>query len=206
MVFPSGVAFSSKGAPVNDIIGQTTSHNVALNGLLGATTYNYRVYSRDAAGNRAISANATFTTAADATGPVVSANAPSGATPNTVTVGWTTNEVSDSQVGYGLTTAYGNTTALDTSSVTAHSVLVTGLTVSTTYHYRVLSRDSAGNLTTSGDGTFATSDAGGSGAVTVSDAGDDNNKRCGAGSAIALLTMGLMLSFLRERSHRNKAN
>ena len=183
-----------------------TSHSVALSGLTGATTYNYRVYSRDAAGNRAMSANGTFTTAADTTAPVVSANTASGATPTTVTVGWTTDEVSDSQVEYGLTTAYGSTTTLDTSRVTAHSVLVSGLTASTTYHYRVLSRDGSGNLATGIDGTFATSNAGGNGGTggpTVS--GNDDNKRCGAGSAIALLAMGLMLSFLLQGSRRNKA-
>ena len=183
-----------------------TSHSVALSSLIGSTTYNYRVYSRDAAGNRAISANATFTTAADATGPVVSVNTASGATPTAVTVNWTTDEASDSQVEYGLTTAYGSTTTLDTSRVTAHSVLVSGLTVSTTYHYRVLSRDSAGNLTTSSDGTFATSDAGGNGGTGGQTMpGDDDDKRCGAGSAIALLAMGLMLSFLLQGARRNKA-
>ncbi len=188
-----------------------TAHSVVLSNLLGSTTYNYRVFSRDAAGNRAISANATFTTAADTTAPVVTATTPSGATPTTVTVGWTTDEVSDSQVEYGLTSAYGSTTMLDTSMVTAHSVLVSGLTVSTTYHYRVLSRDSAGNLTTGSDGTFATSDAagvGGSGGLVVSVSGDDDKKRCGAGSgtAITLLGMALMLSFLVQVSRRSRAS
>ena len=184
-----------------------TSHSAVVSGLMGATTYNYRVYSRDAAGNRAISANATFTTAADTTAPVVSATTPSGATPTTVTVGWTTDEASDSQVEYGLTTAYGSTTMLDSSRVTAHSVLVSGLTVSTTYHYRVLSRDIAGNLTTGSDGTFATSDAGGgSGTGGVTGSGDDESKRCGSGSGIALLAMGLMLSFLLQGARRSKAS
>ncbi len=40
--------------------------------------------------------------------------------------------------------------------VTAHSQALSGLTASTLYHFRVKSRDAAGNLATSADGTFTT--------------------------------------------------
>jgi hypothetical protein len=73
-----------------------------------------------------------------------------------VTIGWTTNEASDTQVEYGTTAAYGSSTTLNTSLVTSHSVGLSGLAASTTYHYRVKSRDVAGNMQTSGDFTFAT--------------------------------------------------
>src|SRR5206468_1313445 len=72
------------------------------------------------------------------------------------TVTWTTNETSDSQVDYGPTTAYGSSSALNASLVTAHTVSLTGLTGSTLYHFRVRSRDAATNLATSGDFTFTT--------------------------------------------------
>lgn len=39
-----------------------TSHSVSLSGLISGTTYNYRVRSRDAAGNLQVSGNFTFTT------------------------------------------------------------------------------------------------------------------------------------------------
>src|SRR5439155_9261119 len=45
---------------------------------------------------------------------------------------------------------------LDSRLLTAHSVTLSGLTPSTTYHYRVLSTDAAGNPATSGDFTFTT--------------------------------------------------
>src|SRR4029450_10301370 len=45
---------------------------------------------------------------------------------------------------------------LDANHVTSHSVAVSGLSPSTTYHYRVKSKDAAGNLATSGDLTFTT--------------------------------------------------
>src|SRR6185295_11582590 len=75
---------------------------------------------------------------------------------NTATIGWTTNEASDTQAEYGTSTGYGSATALNTSMVTAHSAFISGLASSTLYHYRVKSRDAAGNLAVSGDFTFTT--------------------------------------------------
>ena len=77
------------------------------------------------------------------------------------TITWTTNLSGDSQVEYGTTTAYGSSTNLDTTMVTSHSQQITGLSPSTLYHFRVNSRDAAGNLATSGDFTFTTSATGG---------------------------------------------
>src|SRR5207237_4747106 len=67
-----------------------------------------------------------------------------------------TNAASDSRVDYGPTTAYSSSTPLNASLLTAHAVTLTGLLATTTYHYRVKSRDSAGNLATSGDFTLTT--------------------------------------------------
>src|SRR6185436_10340311 len=66
------------------------------------------------------------------------------------------NEAADTQVKYGTTISYGSSSTLNTALVTSHSVSLSGLAASTTYHYRVKSRDAAGNLQTSGDFTFAT--------------------------------------------------
>ena len=83
----------------------------------------------------------------------VSAGEPAAA--NT-TVSWATDEAATSQVEYGLTTAYGSATALDATLVTGHAQLLTGLSANTVYHYRVLSRDAAGNLATGTDATYTT--------------------------------------------------
>ena len=131
-----------------------TSHSAALSGLTASTLYHYRVKSRDAAGNLATSSDFTFTTAADTTAPVISGTAVSLITQSGATIGWTTNEASDSQVDYGTTASYGSSTTLNTSLVTSHSAALSGLTPSTLYHYRVKSRDAAGNLATSSDLTF----------------------------------------------------
>jgi len=69
---------------------------------------------------------------------------------------WTTNESATSQVEYGATTDYGATTTLKESLVTNHTVAVSGLKASTAYHFRVKSKDGAGNEAVSGDYTFTT--------------------------------------------------
>jgi len=137
-----------------------TSHTVDLTGLSPSTLYHYRVKSKDPSNNLAMSSDATFTTSAasDVTPPNISGVGTSNTTSTSVSINWTTNEAGDSQVEYGPTTAYENgSTTLNTSLVTSHSVGLTGLIASTTYHYRVKSRDGAGNLATGSDSNFTTS-------------------------------------------------
>jgi purple acid phosphatase-like protein len=134
------------------------SHGVAFGGLSSATLYHYRVRSKDAAGNQGVSGDFSFTTqtGADTTPPVISGVSASSVTTTSSTIGWTTNEASDTQVEYGTTTAYGSSTGLNASLVASHTAFVSALTSSTLYHYRVKSKDAAGNLSVSGDFTFTT--------------------------------------------------
>ncbi|MBI5748392.1 MAG: fibronectin type III domain-containing protein, partial [Nitrospinae bacterium] len=55
---------------------------------------------------------------------------------NSATITWTTDQPSDSLVEYGETTLYGQLLA-DSTLTTNHSVTLTGLTMGTTYHFRV---------------------------------------------------------------------
>ena len=115
---------------------------------------------RDAAGNTAASTAVGVTVAnVDTTPPLFSSITVSSIGPNSTAITWTTNEPSDSQVEYGLTTAYGSLTALGPPLVTAHSQTLTGLAPATFYHYRVRSRDGAGNLAVSADFTLTTASA-----------------------------------------------
>ncbi len=136
------------------------SHSVDLSGLTASTIYHYRVKSADTAGNLRTSSDRTFTTNAivDTTPPTVSSISSGSIAQDSATVTWTTNEVSDTQVEYGLTSSYGSTSSLDVSLVSSHSVDLSGLATSTTYHYRVKSRDASGNLRNSLDHTFTTLD------------------------------------------------
>jgi hypothetical protein len=134
-----------------------TSHSQTLSGLSVSTVYHYRVKSRDPSNNLATSGDFTFTTTTpDTTPPVISAVQATSIGSTAATITWTTNEIADTQVDYGTTTAYGSSTTLDTTAVTSHSQTLNGLSSSTLYHYRVKSRDPSSNLSTSGDFTFTT--------------------------------------------------
>jgi hypothetical protein len=145
-----------------DTSPRVTSHSVSISGLSAATTYHFRLNSKDAATNLGQSSDQTFTTSAapDTTAPVIS-NVVATPSETSVVITWDTNENASSIVDYGPTNSYGTSTAeTDTSPrVTSHSVTITGLTASTTYHYRVKSNDASSNLATGSDGTFTTSAA-----------------------------------------------
>lgn len=93
----------------------------------------------------------------DATAPVITSGpSVTGIGSTSATVVWTTNELSNSWVYYGLNTAYSDTMRNE-SDVASHSVGLSGLTASTTYHYKVSSTDPMNNGPTySGDNTFTT--------------------------------------------------
>jgi chitodextrinase len=95
-------------------------------------------------------------TPTDTTPPTLSGITAGSVTTSGATVSWTTNEPSDTQVDYGTTLSYGNSTTLNSSLVTSHSQTLSSLSPDTLYHYRVRSRDAAGNLAVSSDYTFTT--------------------------------------------------
>jgi hypothetical protein len=82
------------------------------------------------------------------------------------TVTWKTYENADSQIIYGVAGGYYplQSAVQDSGPGTvSHSVPLTGLTPGTTYHYRINSRDSAGNLASLADATFTTTGSHGGG-------------------------------------------
>jgi len=97
----------------------------------------------------------------DETPPVISQVSSGNVSSTSAAISWNTDEASDSQAEYGLTASYGNSSPLEVSRVTNHSINISGLSPNTLYHYRVKSRDAAGNLAVSGDFTFVTSASGG---------------------------------------------
>ena len=97
-----------------------------------------------------------FNSTPDTTPPTLSAITSSVLISSTGTITWTTNEGSSSQVQYGTSSSYGLTSTLNSTLDTSHSVTLNGLTGNTTYHYRVVSTDAAGNQSVSADLTFTT--------------------------------------------------
>ena len=74
----------------------------------------------------------------------------------TATIDWITSVAADSQVDYGVTSSYGQSSSV-AGLVTSHNVTLTGLSANTTYHFRVRSTDVNGNIGVAGDFTFTTS-------------------------------------------------
>jgi hypothetical protein len=92
-------------------------------------------------------------------GPLISSVSSGNITSSTATITWVTDTLSDTQLDYGTTQAYGQSSALDPTQVTLHTVNLSALLPATLYHFRMKSRDNNGNLTVSGDFTFSTETA-----------------------------------------------
>ncbi len=90
--------------------------------------------------------------------PVISNVAASNVTNSGAVITWQTDQGATSQVDYGTSTSYGNSTALDTNLVTSHSQTLTGLLPKTPYNFRVKSNNTNGDSTSS-NYTFTTSGA-----------------------------------------------
>ena len=121
-----------------------------------AGTHVVSAVARDAAGNSATSAAVSVVVAPqDGTPPVISSIAVSSITSTGATVAWTTNEPTIALVDYGLTSSY-SLRRLYWPARTSFTAVLSGLLPGTTYHFRVRSRDAAGNWTASTDRTFAT--------------------------------------------------
>ncbi len=126
------------------------SHATTLSGLAPNTLYHYRITSSDEVGNLAISPDNTFTTeisggAGVGSGSVgVSAVISSIETAevnfNSATIAWQTDLPSDSQVEYGDSSLFGQSTTLNSTLSTSHSVTITGLSPNTNYYFRVKSK------------------------------------------------------------------
>jgi len=133
------------------------SHFVTITGLEQGAEYFYRVVSRDAAGNEAASGAQTFTAKGrpDTMPPALADISVAGITDRSAIIRWTTDESASSVVEYGQTADHG-LTARGAGGVRSHRVTLSGLEQETGYHYRVVSRDAAGNEAVSADLTFVT--------------------------------------------------
>ena len=140
------------------ILGSTLSVSAPSPQAVGGTVYEFVGWSDGGAQTHTLVANASDPYLASyqvrAGGPVITqVSAREG--PGRVTITWTTDVPSDSQVRYGPTTSYGGSTPVDRTLVTNHSVTITGLARKTQYFFQVLSRDQVGSLS-SAAGSFRT--------------------------------------------------
>ncbi|MGB5105839.1 MAG: hypothetical protein WBP29_15255 [Candidatus Zixiibacteriota bacterium] len=139
---------------------QTANSAYSASGLTAASTFYWRARAQNGCGWGSWSASRSLMTSApDVTAPTFSAVTASNIGDNSALIIWLTNESSSTQINYGTTTSYGSTSTLNSTLVTSHSQTLLGLSPTTTYHYRVRSRDAAGNEAVSGDYTFTTTEA-----------------------------------------------
>jgi hypothetical protein len=90
------------------------------------------------------------------TPPVISGVSASAITSNSTTITWTTDQPSDSYLNYGATSSYGQGGLYSPALTTLHSVTLSGLAASTTYHYQVESHNAMGSVAYSTDYTLTT--------------------------------------------------
>lgn len=120
-------------------------------------TYYFAVTAYNSAGTESAYSNeGAKTVVTDVTAPVISGVYAGNITTDSVAINWMTNELSTSQVEYGLTASYGYSSALNSTETVTHVQALTGLASATVYNFRVISRDSSGNQSVSGNYTFTT--------------------------------------------------
>ena len=145
-----------------------TAHSVKLNSLAPATKYQFQIVTQDAYGNKASSDTQSFQTVIDTSPPVISnmksevsiITDPNGGTSAQAIVSWSTDESASSQVKYAMgvvaNDAYPLSTDEEPGLTTSHVMILSNLQPSATYHLRLLSKDSSGNLGSSDDYTILT--------------------------------------------------
>ncbi|HYS07138.1 MAG TPA: LamG-like jellyroll fold domain-containing protein [Myxococcales bacterium] len=121
-----------------------TAHTVTVGGLQPQTTYNFRVRSRDAAGNERLGSNGTFTTASlvDTTPPSVPTGVATRALSSSqIAVTWAASTDNLAVAGYRV---FRDGVQIATAPGTSWSDA--GLAVATSYTYAVAAFDPAGNV------------------------------------------------------------
>jgi hypothetical protein len=127
----------------------STIGSLRLKGLLPKTTYDFTITCRDHQRDALVTPNVAvhtggFTTpSADTALPVISQRQVISVYQNRVVLGWETNEPAMTQVDYGI----GNysTSYVDSILTRKHTVVLTHLSPSTNYQYRIASQDKFGN-------------------------------------------------------------
>lgn len=125
-------------------ISLTSTHTQILANLVPATTYHYRLLSRDASGNLATSGDNTFTTTAlpqtiNSEALTIFGINVETPTSTSAIISWQTNKAASSQVAYGTTTNLGSRTNLDTTLLSNHRQQLKDLLPDTLYYFQVVS-------------------------------------------------------------------
>jgi hypothetical protein len=149
--------YSLIGTNEGVLSGSDTS--IVWPGLSVSTLHEWYVTVTDPTGRTQVGPRWQFTTASnDITPPSLSDVDAVDITHNSARIVWSTDELSDSVVEYDtdISDSSYDFQACDLSLVMSHSIPLTDLDPQTLYHYRVSSKDGAGNVAYSADQTFTT--------------------------------------------------
>lgn len=155
----------------------TEEFTCVLHSALTDGLHTLYVRSTDTVGNAtAIMDYAATTFTVDTTTPTIS-SVTAISTINTTTISWATNENTSSLVEYGVSSSYGQSSVEQdiATRVKEHSVLISGLTACTNYHFRVSSKDEALKQGLSLDQTFAT---GGCASIIATSSSSSESSSC----------------------------
>src|SRR6476646_2678561 len=160
--FQYGTTTSYGHTTLNQIKTGNTYQSVSANlsGLTASTTYHFRLVATNSAGPR-YGVDRTFTTLTPTGPPVVTTNAASLIASFSATLNGSVDPhglTTTVYFQYGTTTSYGLTTATQSKTGNAYQNVtanISGLTASTTYHFRIVATNSAGTRYGS-DRTFTT--------------------------------------------------
>jgi hypothetical protein len=145
--------------------GKALAHSLDIDNLTDDVLYHFQIVARDEYGNEVLDTDHTVRTPLDTEGPkiigVKTDIMPLGDNDSNaqVIVSWQTNKPATTKVEFDEGIIGGRYTKSSTEDATlnnSHTVIIKGLNVATTYHYRIVTKDKRGNETISNDYTFVT--------------------------------------------------
>jgi hypothetical protein len=164
-IFANSKIYYSTSSPVNIASSSVVSdnslvlnHSFNLTNLTSGTTY-YFIVESVANGNTIRSSQSSFTTPSINVNPVISNVSITNVSTTSAQINWLTDKSATSQVNYSTTSPVSlstSTAVLNNSLVTNHSVVITGLSASTTYYFVVQSSDASAHNATSSQNSFVT--------------------------------------------------
>lgn len=143
---------------VNSNDNLNTNHSFLLTGLTKGTLYNFRIKSTDINENEETLTSLTFLTIdlSDETPPEITNARVEQVYDTTAIISWSTDEAANSTVDYGTQSEVYTLAESNALYNYSHSIILTGLTVSTTYYFKVTSADGSGNSSTDDEISFTT--------------------------------------------------
>ncbi|MDD5164996.1 MAG: peptidoglycan-binding protein [Candidatus Pacebacteria bacterium] len=120
----------------------------------GPTTYEIEYIHPNRAGHALLATN--VANIAEGYAPTIISSIASSTGATSATITWNTDRSADTLVNYGATASYTSSSTYTSAKTLTHSVSITGLSSAQTYHFQIVSVDTASSTSTTTDLTFRT--------------------------------------------------